>query len=1112
MATRFVLMAANLQLLIWDCYAVNGIIWHKQRQEFVQLFSIPQFAVLQKENLAKLRAMEKLDMKGEVVKAVYYEEKNMVMFQDNDTRIDGIFGQLWYLLQDYLNFTFIPIKSTERNFGKLLENGSHNGLLGILERNEAQVIMRSTFYFTRMNIVDYTTPLWQSTYHIYVHPEWLYDNTWVFTLFSWQTWFYIVFLFIILSCVGYFLQKVSIDKFKHKRKGFVGFSLGDHFFYSFTIMSARGCIPNTFYNKFKILTFSKSIFAWLTLLAFSSHLIYRMTYREQMLPFKDIDSLINNTKYILLMYRGSPLAYSFNFRYGSLAGNDPSARIRFIDIAENMHRKICSNLKKYALFECDDRYMALSKNCQLRATVKYNVTWVTLAFQKNYPYRKNFDYAIIKFREVGLIDDLKDTWFNIRLEDTDQEIFNPIDVHQVYLIFLILYCGILISFVILILENITNNPVNLCNVLQQCVLLLLAALYRILQSSTTMNGVIWSKTQKTFVPISSVPTYAIMQQDRFRQSRGLEIHNFQLQNFTLTSFQNPHFLHFYNNNTKVTGLCGEVWNLLSESLNFTLLPVKANVDGLGMPEKDRSFKNGLLGIIFRNETMAIPKLETFISRLAATEFSVPFWINRIQLYIHPEVVYDNEWIIKIFCYIPEYLNGKSRILEVSLGLFCSIIYMSFGALLFIFLSKSGFVPPFDKFESLVYNTKFSVITLKDSIGETLFILVTVTSLQVTNSIVKAKKSNRLIVVSTIQEMHKKICSMPKKYAMFQTEETHKVTGEINCHLINIGEEFIRTWVTSGIIRNFKYKRTIDIGIQLYIHPEMIYDNIWMVKIFSWKIWCVILSMCLLLSLCTFLTQSILIQNKDKRKNVSFNEHLFYSFGNLCNQGYIPQYLDGKSRMLEVSLGLFCSVICMSFGAVLFIHLSKSVFVPPFDSFTTLVTNTKYNVIGLKGSTAEAMFKINEDPFLQAKKTERLMLASTFEDMHKMACFSKKEKYVIFQTEAMYKVIGNIMCHLTTIGEPYAKTWVTSGIVKNFKYKRSIDLGILKLMEIGLLNVLKKRWLENNFKHYYAEDDTPKPIELHQVSLIIAVMCCGTIIALIILIIEKIIFAYKLKQL
>ncbi|KAG5307518.1 GLRK protein, partial [Acromyrmex insinuator] len=373
-----------------------------------------------------------------------------------------------------------------------------------------------------------------------------------------------------------------------------------------------------------------------------------------------------------------------------------------------------------------------------------------------------------------------------------------------------------------------------------------------------MNGVIWSKTQKTFVPISSVPMYATIQKERLRQSRALECHNFQLQNLTLASFQEQYLVHFYDNNMKITGFCGEIWNLLSESLNFTLQLVKANLDDQGMPQKDAlSFKNGLLPIIFRNETIAIAKLQNFSPELMATEFSIPFWTNRIQL---------------------------------------------------------------------------------------------------------------------------------------------------------------------------------------YIHRETIYDNVWMVKIFSWKIWCVILSMCVLLSLCTFLTQSILIQNEDKRKNISLSEHLFYNFGNLCNQGYIPHYLDGKSRILEVSLGLFCSIIYMSFGAVLFIHLSKSIFVPPFDSFSTLVTNTKYNIIGLKDTIAEGIFKINKDPFLQAKQMERLILASTFEDMHKKACFSKKEKYVIFQTEVMHKAVGNSMCHLINVGEPYAKTWITSGIVKNFKYKRSIDLG------------------------------------------------------------------------
>jgi len=49
---------------------------------------------------------------------------------------------------------------------------------------------------------------------------------------------------------------------------------------------------------------------------------------------------------------------------------------------------------------------------------------------------------------------LREHWFNTRLKNTQQELFKMIDLHQVYLIFLILSYGMLISLMILILENI----------------------------------------------------------------------------------------------------------------------------------------------------------------------------------------------------------------------------------------------------------------------------------------------------------------------------------------------------------------------------------------------------------------------------------------------------------------------------------------------------------------------------------------------------------------------------------------------------------------------------------------------------------------------------------
>lgn len=50
---------------------------------------------------------------------------------------------------------------------------------------------------------------------------------------------------------------------------------------------------------------------------------------------------------------------------------------------------------------------------------------------------------------------------------------------------------------------------------------------------------------------------------------------------------------------------------------------------MGASEKNQTvFARGLLGLIARNETIAIPKVETYSVRLIATDFTMPLWMNR----------------------------------------------------------------------------------------------------------------------------------------------------------------------------------------------------------------------------------------------------------------------------------------------------------------------------------------------------------------------------------------------------------------------------------------------------------------------------------------------------
>ncbi|XP_024876476.1 uncharacterized protein LOC112457563 isoform X1 [Temnothorax curvispinosus] len=441
-----------------------------------------------------------------------------------------------------------------------------------------------------------------------------------------------------------------------------------------------------------------------------------------------------------------------------------------------------------------------------------------------------------------------------------------------------------------------------------------------------MNGVIWSKMQKTFVPISSVPIFAMLQQERLKQSRALETHNFQLRNLTLTSFQDPHFLEFYDNDTKVTGLCGELWILLSEKLNFTLQPIRSNETSLGASSKNSTvFEQGLLSIISRNETIAIPKVETYSVRNIAVDFTIPLWMN-----------------------------------------------------------------------------------------------------------------------------------------------SHR----------------------------------------FYIQHEIIHDSTWMAKVFSWEIWCFILVMCLLLSVSSFWSQIILARIGNNCRRSTISDHIFYTFGMICNQSYIPDVLVGRSRIYEVSLGLFCSILSMAFGALLFLYIAKRInVIPPFNNLESLLTDTSYDVVILKGSIGDIAFKVSPNkPYALVRTAKRVVVASTVEEMFKLACMKGKKKYTALQGEDEYKARGQIGCEVIPVGESYFKMWVASGIAKNFKYKRTIDLGILRLKEVGLWDALVDRWLmEKSERHNNANVEA---IGIDQVSLVILMMCCGMITAFIIFMIEKIVYAYQ----
>jgi len=78
-------------------------------------------------------------------------------------------------------------------------------------------------------------------------------------------------------------------------------------------------------------------------------------------------------------------------------------------------------------------------------------------------------------------------------------------------------------------------------------------------------------------------------------------------------------------------------------------------------------------------------------------------------------------------------------------------------------------------------------------------------------------------------------------------------------------------------------------------------------------------------------------------------------------------------------------------------------------------------------------------YAMARKTGRYISAATVDEMNTLVCSAGRKEYVLYQPEEQYIASENV-CDLISIGDPFLQVYMTSGLAKNFKYKRSINLG------------------------------------------------------------------------
>ena len=134
---------------------------------------------------------------------------------------------------------------------------------------------------------------------------------------------------------------------------------------------------------------------------------------------------------------------------------------------------------------------------------------------------------------------------------------------------------------------------------------------------------------------------------------------------------------------------------------------------------------------------------------------------------------------------------------------------------------------------------------------------------------------------------------------------------------------------------------------------------WMVQLFTPKVWYAIVWTYLLLSVCSYACQKTAVALTYQKLHVKLSDHIFYNFGVMCGQNYIPSSLLKSSNLVELWLNIFSTLIRTCFGAIVICYMAKTITVPPFSDLSTLISSSSYHILMKSGSLPYLTLMVTE---------------------------------------------------------------------------------------------------------------------------------------------------------
>ncbi|XP_043268100.1 uncharacterized protein [Venturia canescens] len=280
----------------------------------------------------------------------------------------------------------------------------------------------------------------------------------MFSIFTQEVWITLLAFLVTLSLANTITQRILIN---HRAKKLKSESIFSYLFYNFaTLCNQPGSSAKQARSGANTLNVTIVLFAYLVLAAYNSRLIFSMAQESFAAPFNDLDTLMNKTKYRIVVLNGT-IAYHIlqsPFAKAIFGRVYDSPRLHVVQHAGDLYTYVCNYPDKYVFLDTDDE-VAMRKNmeCDVEPVGKtYATTPIASGFSHGFQPSRTIKFWLLKFREFGLLNAMERRYMRpTRRKSRIRHAQSlTIDMDRVSVIFGVLGLGMIGSIIICIAENI----------------------------------------------------------------------------------------------------------------------------------------------------------------------------------------------------------------------------------------------------------------------------------------------------------------------------------------------------------------------------------------------------------------------------------------------------------------------------------------------------------------------------------------------------------------------------------------------------------------------------------------------------------------------------------